>query len=634
MKRLVGMAALAMGLLYACTVPSLPENLPCAEPEPGKERCLEGYVCVEERCVEEGGSTDGGSDGGPDGGRDDGSDGGCPESVKLTLELLPERPETPDGGASFSYVDPGKPEARHRDTPAVVRVRADRADMNAASLSVSVSGVGEGPPFSTTEGSGCEAAPFCRDVTIPLWAPPLDAFRGQFTVTASIRAATGSTCTADTSFWVTRWKWAFDGGVGPIQTSPAIGAGGTVFFGTGTLQGRVFALNPEGTVHWSRRVGNVTTGPVVGELGSGGQRVYVGVNATDVVPAHHWVLYALSSRSGAFVADAGCSRDDGEYRTPLALTTTRKSAESADLETVVTVFEKKPSAEALLLSFRPEAQSSSQCESADLATLSIPLMGSMVAEDDSVYFASEPGLYGYTFYSIVGWIEKPDFVHPKVAWETTGLALSKNSEYLVGVGTRDDGSNEGNIVSFRVADGGVGPKSPSGSGERPIRNLVLGTVEGAEVAYFGNDDAEGELKAVRLNDMTSLRVASGAGVLPNAPVLGASGKLYTASSGPAGAWGEVSEWNASTLALRWRVDDTIAAVAEWPYSGSPALDCARLPDGGTRAESLGTLYVPGGNGVLHAIIVDSRGLDTNAAWPHFQHDARNTGNPATPLSCP
>ena len=23
-----------------------------------------------------------------------------------------------------------------------------------------------------------------------------------------------------------------------------------------------------------------------------------------------------------------------------------------------------------------------------------------------------------------------------------------------------------------------------------------------------------------------------------------------------------------------------------------------------------------------------------AAWPHFQHDARNTGNPATPLTCP
>lgn len=631
MKRLVGLAALAMGLMYACTVPGLPENLPCAEPEPGKERCLEGYVCVEERCVEDDGSTDGGPDGG--------SDGGCPESVKLTLQLQPELPEAPDGGPSFSYVDPREPQARHRDKTAVVRVLADRADVDAASLSVSVSGLGEGPPFSTTEGSGCAAAPFCKDVTVPLWAPPLDAFRGEFTVTASVRAATGGTCTESRSFPVTRWKWSFDGAAGPIQTSPAIGAGGIVYFGTSSADGRVFALEPEGRVRWSKKVGEVTTGPLVGGARDGGERVYVGVDATAVTAAHGNVLYALSSNSGALVGDAGCPRTNAEFRTPLALTApTRMTPETADFETVATLSEELVDGAAKMLAFRPDAEESRRCVPRPVGHISFRDAGSMVAVGADVYFASEPGLYGYRFGS-QGWIEKPGFTHPNVNWgECTGLAVSRNSTYLVGAGS-DDHPREpaGAVVSFLVSDGAAGPSIPPVSGKHPIRNLVLGIVDGgvSEVAYVGHDEAAGELKALSLsNNLALLRTGPGAGRISNAPVLGASGKLYTASSGPAGSWGEVREWNASTLALRWREGDTIAAVAEWPASGSPALDCARPQDGGTHSDKLGTLYVPGGNGVLHAIIVDSPGLDTNAAWPHFQHDARNTGNPATPLSCP
>ena len=33
-----------------------------------------------------------------------------------------------------------------------------------------------------------------------------------------------------------------------------------------------------------------------------------------------------------------------------------------------------------------------------------------------------------------------------------------------------------------------------------------------------------------------------------------------------------------------------------------------------------------------ALIVDSRGIDTTAAWPKYQHDPRNTGNADTPVS--
>jgi hypothetical protein len=68
---------------------------------------------------------------------------------------------------------------------------------------------------------------------------------------------------------------------------------------------------------------------------------------------------------------------------------------------------------------------------------------------------------------------------------------------------------------------------------------------------------------------------------------------------------------------------------------SPTLDCQRDAGGaGVTGASTGTLYVVGGT-KLYSFIVDSPGLDINAPWPKYQRDARNTGNPATPVTnCP
>jgi outer membrane protein assembly factor BamB len=47
-------------------------------------------------------------------------------------------------------------------------------------------------------------------------------------------------------------------------------------------------------------------------------------------------------------------------------------------------------------------------------------------------------------------------------------------------------------------------------------------------------------------------------------------------------------------------------------------------------DALPTAYFPAADGSLHAVVVDGA-LDAGAAWPKPYHDARNTGNAATPL---
>ncbi|WP_232293384.1 hypothetical protein [Stigmatella aurantiaca] len=39
-----------------------------------------------------------------------------------------------------------------------------------------------------------------------------------------------------------------------------------------------------------------------------------------------------------------------------------------------------------------------------------------------------------------------------------------------------------------------------------------------------------------------------------------------------------------------------------------------------------------GDRAYRAFIVDSPGMDPSAPWPKDQHDARNTGNPVTPIA--
>jgi outer membrane protein assembly factor BamB len=156
-----------------------------------------------------------------------------------------------------------------------------------------------------------------------------------------------------------------------------------------------------------------------------------------------------------------------------------------------------------------------------------------------------------------------------------------------------------------------------------VFNLAVGS---GNVAYFGSENANpnGELVRLGLDGAGSPVRSTDVGQLRAAPVIGENDKLYTINTE-----GKLRAWTASTLSLLWELPLGVGGVEV-----SPTLDCHRDASGNAAQNSpVGSLYVVADT-KLYSFIVDSRKL-ANAPWPKFQHDARNTGNPATPVTnCP
>jgi hypothetical protein len=178
----------------------------------------------------------------------------------------------------------------------------------------------------------------------------------------------------------------------------------------------------------------------------------------------------------------------------------------------------------------------------------------------------------------------------------------------------------GNVFSV-VLDGGQAPTSyPTAS---PAWNVSIGGQDGG-VAVVGLNNST--LFALSIADGGSQTIDTTGEIIKAAPVWGAGGYLYTAGA------------IAGTIQARQPLNNVIwdfTPGAGALFEASPNLDCARLADGGLASGLPGVLYVAATDGRVYALIVDSRGLDPSAPWPRYQHDSRNTGNPATPITqCP
>ena len=106
--------------------------------------------------------------------------------------------------------------------------------------------------------------------------------------------------------------------------------------------------------------------------------------------------------------------------------------------------------------------------------------------------------------------------------------------------------------------------------------------------------------------MMLARASEGSG----APALGDDGLLYV----PCGRAGDAAG-GSQVLALRKESGETVWSVT---LDGETVTSAAALAPGGM-------LYVGTASGTLYAVATDSEGLDPEACWPAFRHDARNTG---------
>ncbi len=523
-------------------------------------------------------------------------------------------PRVNSGG--LSEVDPqsGFGQAYRRDEVAVVKVSSADTDVNGSTVTLSVRGLGDGgvggaweAPLQVQVESGCGQA-WCGSAQVELWRPEMKAFRGDFELLVRGRDEVGNEGVADGGIRVTRWKWARDFGAFNLKATPAIGRDGTVYVGLvgGGNTGALHAVSPSGAVKWSFDAGAVEASPAVGVPQDGGvDTVFVAATTST-----GGVLYALNSQSGVQL-EACPMPATSSSRASLAVATFAVGAEVL----VGAVGVQNLTNTNRLVSIRPGAAAVP-----DRCIFGVPLTSDGSAafpatvsmKGTSAFYGDESGnVLGYEFNG--SWMSKPGWPVPANLF-TRGLAVVGMD--VVGGG----GPGQGGGV-FRIPfSGGAQPawKYPMG----PSSPAWSPAVGGGNEIYFANQTPL--LTRVVLNGASALSTAATTGTVKGAPLIGADGAVYTASES-----GTLTAWTRSLEAL-WTVN-SLGAV-----ESSPALDCKR--DGaGNKLAGPGVLYVASNNGRLHGFIVDSRGIDTQAPWPKYQHDPRNTGNADTPLSefaCP
>ncbi|QRK14256.1 PQQ-like beta-propeller repeat protein [Archangium violaceum] len=518
-----------------------------------------------------------------------------------------------------TYTDPtsGFATAWRRDQVAPVEIRTNEPNLDPSTLTVVLQGtdggtVPGGPVTAFAQSEPCDAG-FCGVAQVKLWEPPFDTFRGTMTVEVSGADKVGNTGSSSHSFNVTRWKWVFDGAAGTIKSVPGIGATGTVYLGTNAnTSGKVFALAPDGTLKWESEVGAVVGGPAVGASDGGTEPIYVGVNRNST-----GFLSALQSGDGGTLLE--CSMpSNGAFEGGLALGKTS----SAQLETAVSVYNGN-SGVSVIAGIRPNASIScpvierlSSGEPIPVLTAGTPI----VMRDDNIFFSGDvSGQFKITSYAFGSPIPRSNWpVNPPTVPRSLALVGSD----IMSVAAGSDSVSGG---LFKISQAGAADVTrlyPAGSA---WSSRVYGFAVGSADNVFFGAEPSGSIEFNRLNLTNgAVQTASISPAIRATPVVGVNGNVYTVTTN-----GTVRAWSADALSPRWTLASALGTV-----DASPTLDCPRDASGALVDGNHGVLYVPVG-GKLHAFVVDSRGLDTSAPWPKYQHDSRNTGNPDTPISsCP
>jgi hypothetical protein len=527
--------------------------------------------------------------------------------------------------------DPLYADAFRRDESMTVTVSANEAVSN---VILTVRGIASGggagaalAPIAVQPGGTCAGGtPFCGTATVNLSLPEMKEFRGTMQLQVEGADAAGNSGTASAGVKVTRWKWAFDG-LGLIKASPAVGEKGDVYFGTAASAGNVFAIEPSGRRKWGVEVETVEGSPAVGSFNNGTELVYVASNFTGVTGVGSGTrLRAINSVSGSVVSTANCTFSVTTGAPPVVHSATAMTMTTLNGTPVETALMVVSGSYGSAVGLRPTSVGATSvgCVTADSS------QGMPASTVGGALVATNSGQFAYP--TETRRIVKYAFGNSSVLWTAApgggsgqrvfGMALLGNN--VLGSGGND--FDQGGV--FQVAFDAAGiPPANALPGTENGRVYQLAASAGNQ-AYFGRESLSPttQLTLYNLSPPAVSQTVGGTGIIVAAPVLGSDGKLYTLNR-----MGELAVWSSADLASQWRFPLSATNV-----EASPTLDCARGPDGTPLGPNLpGVLYVAAGT-KLHAFVVDSPRLLKDAnSWPKYQHDARNTGNPATPITnCP
>jgi hypothetical protein len=515
--------------------------------------------------------------------------------------------------AKLTELDPGSPDggvdAFRRDESAVVTVSSQDRDVDAGSVKLVVSGVSNNPLTSVesqlgpcTQGNPSAGAPFCGQATVALGSLPFDAFRGVVVLEVSGSDLSSNLGRADGGINVTRWKWRYSAGA-PIYTTPAIAEDGTIVFGTSDGgSGSLYALTPEGDEKWAP----VALGPIHASASIGpGVTPSIFVATSPPAGSRINALKLLDGRdAGVCLGSSGVG-----FSKPIigGLAVLSTPGDTGALESVVGL-----AGGTRLVTFRPGAQGTSDPACLEAAAPFQQSQFETVVTDGAALFlgAQDNSLRSFVFESTsINWVKN-------IAWGISGAVLVGDSELsalavdgadLV-FGVHPYGlvrvARESGATSFYGPDGGV-TGDPSGA-VFSQENIVFATGMESDPLIFSRDVQTGDFAA-----------AQSTGLVRSVPAMGSDELVYALTTN-----GMIDVRDVS-LRPRWS-----AQVSQGRFWASSTLDCSRQ-------FGRGVLYAASDLGELFAVLVDSVGLDPASPWPKYQHDVRNTGNPATPIqSCP
>lgn len=568
-----------------------------------------------------------------------GTDAGLSNSVNVTVDTVvptftitlsnpPPRAEASATQAEQRDLPLGSNDVYRRDESVTVTVSANEVVSSAV---VTLVGIGPGGSpgqemnVDLSSPGTCDGSPpFCRSATVNLSVPEMRAFRGIMVLRVTGADGAGNVGTASKDVKVTRWKWAFDA-TESIFSTPAVGAQGTIYFGTNLLNGtgKTFAVDPNGEQVWRALTGDVAGSPAVGAFTSGKEYVYVAAKK-GATP----ILYGLDGDDGAAIAECTPS-GGGTIQSAIAVGTSNVPVVGVR-ETGFGIY--NVDGQGRIVGARPVVATSRCVETSGGTIPGVAARGAVVIKDSNIFYGTDD--FKVTSFDLSTLANTPRSGWPQTTTDfTRGLAVLNEQIY----GAAGDPSNrsEGNLFSIPTGGGMTGGSVelvyPTTATSR-VFNLAIGGTSANSVAYIGAETASTqEILAVSVpaGGAPSARNPSN-GTLRGAPVVAENDRLYTLSVIAASA--RVAAWVASTLAPQWELTG-IQVLDNAAVDVSPTMDCHRNASGQV-APGLGTLYIAAST-KLYAFVVDSPGMDPNAPWPKYQHDARNTGNPATPITdCP